>query len=137
MKKIQIRNVIISMISLYLFLFIIIPYFVELFWRGAEDVFYPTLFIVFFIGMFFISDKLRYWLIGDFLYGLCVLIHHPKGAYGIGIWGLFEASEYSRDIVPLHVLIHVVLVLCIQFGIWIIVKSIKSIIKLSKQKKHY
>ena len=66
MKKHQIRNVIISMISLYLFLFIVIPYFIELFWHDAEDAFYPTLFIFFTIGMIFISDRFHYWLIGDF-----------------------------------------------------------------------
>lgn len=123
------------MICLYLILFIVIAHFLERYWLWAEDLFYLTVFVFFFIGMFTISDKLHYWFVGNLPYAILIFIYHPKGAYGIGMWGLFEATSYSREIVPLHILIHTIGIIIIQFGIWIIVISIKGIYRLLKRKK--
>ena len=136
MKKHPLICVTLLMTFLYIFLFILIPL-IQPFWRDADNTFFPSLLIVFGVGMFFISDKLSNWFLSGLLYIIFVVIYHGNGLYGIGMVGINlddAQSFYREDAVPLGIVILAIIIFLSQLLIWMIVKIIKFFIRLLKQK---
>lgn len=133
-ERLTIKNKeeLITIMLIYLILYIVQFVIVNLFYNVIEDVdgcyYMITTVIAILIGMIKFSDKLRYWLLCIPLYMLLIRIYHPRAIYGIGIWGLFY-SYYSPDVIYIGLLILFVLNILFQLGIWILVKSGKWIRK--------
>ncbi len=134
MKKYTITKVAFVIILLYMLQFIVIPIFYFPTSNEGTGILIISTVLLTVTGMFIISDKLYYWLISNILYSILIYFYHPKGAYGVGMFGLFEASTYSWDVVPFSIVILTILLIIVQFAVWIVVKIIKYTFRKSKQK---
>ena len=132
MKKHPLIFAMLIMTLLYVFEFIIVP-FIELFWRDAEDLQYISSLIAFVIGMLFVTNKLRYWFLGDILYTILIFIYHKKGAYGIGMVsvGLFDRG-YIEEIVPIEIVLCGIICFVVQIFVLIVIKLYKRTHKRKK-----
>ena len=132
MKKHPLICVTLLMTFLYIFLFILIPL-IEPFWRDAEDTLYPSMLIVFGFGMLFVTDRLRYWFLGDILFTILIFIYHKKGAYDIGVvpLGLFDYG-YREDVVPIEIVLCGIVCFVVQIFVLIVIKLYKRTHKRKK-----
>ena len=132
MKKHPLICTMTLMTFLYVFQFIFIPL-IQRFWWGADITFFPSLFIIFGVGMFFMSDKLSNWFLSGLLYLILVFIYHGNGLYGIGMVGMNlddAQASYRRDAVAFGIAVLAIIIIIAQILTWITVKLVKSINKL-------
>ncbi len=136
MKKNISIKIIIIMVLLYIIDFVLVPLIYPC-WVNAEIILFPSLLIAFFVGMIMISNKLRYWFLGDILYIILVYIYHGRGLYGIGMVGMNldgAHASYRKDAVPFGIAILAIIVIIVQLVVWFIIKICKYILKRRKQK---
>ena len=93
---------------------------------GAGIIFYTSIIVSSIIGMIAISNNIVYYILGDILYYILILIYHPIGAYGIGMVGILP-RVYKKEAAPFHIAIIIISLLIVQIVMSIVVKIIKVI----------
>lgn len=135
----KILKVLLTYLVLYLLNFFIVPYIYELttgyYYVGATAsvISYVVTFVVFLIGMWFITDALIAWLSCYLFYILLMFMYIPMGSYGIGMRmkGFFQ-SAYDPEAVSIHIMIVAGVGLFISIVAWILVKIGKKLQKKLK-----
>ncbi len=120
----------IVMFGIYVVQFILFPTLIPIYYpRSTEStfIFVITVIIGSILGICFISGKIKFWLIPDFLYGLLILIYSGKGLYGFGLYGItLDGLQPKYDY--LYALISVVILIVFLFIVQIIIVVLKNIL---------
>ena len=147
-KHIKILKITIVLFMPYIFQFILLPLiFPDI--RGDGIGYAANIFNLIFpiIGMAFLTDKLRYWLLSDFAWFILSIIYHPPGIYGIGlrinivgpnIGSIIDSSEiptYDGSSAWFALVIFVIANFLVQFAVWICFKIFKAVKAHLKKKK--
>ena len=126
-------------IIMYILQFLIIPSFYNnVIGRGNESiaVICMTTILISFMGMFWISDKFRLWLLSIIIYMTLIIIYCPEAAYGIGLAGIDLDGLHSYYDVSQRlggIIILTIGVILLQLISWCLVKLSKLIISHIKK----
>ena len=135
MKK-DITRISIVLLLTYLLQFVIAPTLFPIYYPSTNEstaILFGSISVGALLGMIFLSDKYRYWLLCDIPYFLLMILYSHNGAYGIGVVGIpIDGNQvyYDRGVAIFLVLYIAVLTFLIQLIVWIIVKLLKWIAKL-------
>lgn len=130
MKVNKVLEIIVLFLVLYVVQFFIMPNLLANYYpctNEATIIYLFTVIISVVLGMFFISDKMFYWFIGNLFYFILVYIYSANGAYGIGIRGITldgTQATYSRDMQLFSIAFFAVYILSFE----IIFKILKNIL---------
>ena len=117
---------------MYIFNFLIAPFvFVDWYPNTNESSFILAIltFCITFIGTLKVSGCMFYWLIGDILYCLMIVIYHPAGAYGIGQSGIFPPISYTHETHIIKLIVQFIFVVLVQ----IVAVTVGTIIKVVRK----
>lgn len=95
------------------------------------------------LGMFFLTDKLYYWLLSDLAWVLLATLYHPPGIYSIGIRlnlvgpniGGSEIPTYDASSILFGIMLNIIGIFLVQFAVWVCFKIFKTVRAYLKKKK--
>ncbi|MDR2939625.1 MAG: hypothetical protein LBV08_04815 [Clostridiales bacterium] len=140
MKKKEFYLILVNYFVLYIFHFIVIPSIA----RGVIQWYIniPITVIAAVCCAIFISDEIKYWVIGILFYSVLILIYYPNGAYGMNtsffgsiytdykFVSIFTESFSVFDDWGYYFI--TIFFLCCQLMLWVVIKILKFIIKKIK-----
>lgn len=136
-KKHKLLFLMISMLVIYVFQFLVIPFCFPQFYPVSNEAF--SIFIipllVFSVAVNIALDvKILLWTIADVLYGVLVIVYNGNGLYSIGRRGIAldgMSTIYSLELAAITVIV----IIIILFAVQILIRAFRLLFMKSKNKK--